>query len=143
MTIVSGVVAGSSVIELNVVGAPAAVTVTLIVLGSLTRVLSSTGLGCTSRFVMMPLHWRSTTCVPALPPFTVSLLSKFPALPGEHVIVLLAVTLIKLFFYDAAELDTIPRTILFVSLGLTLLVISFLYNKYKNAIFGLSEEREE
>ena len=58
-------------------------------------------------------------------------------------IVLLAVTLIKLFFYDAAELDTIPRTILFVSLGLTLLVISFLYNKYKNAIFGLTEESEE
>jgi uncharacterized membrane protein len=58
-------------------------------------------------------------------------------------IVLLAITLVKLFFYDVADLDTIPRTILFVSLGLTLLVISFLYNKYKNAIFGFAEEGEE
>lgn len=58
-------------------------------------------------------------------------------------IVLLGVTLVKLFFYDVADLDTIPRTILFVSLGLTLLVISFLYNKYKSAIFGFAEESEE
>lgn len=56
---------------------------------------------------------------------------------------LLGVTLLKLFFYDVADLDTIPRTILFVSLGLTLLVVSFLYNKYKNAIFGFSGESEE
>ena len=58
-------------------------------------------------------------------------------------IVLIGVTLVKLFFYDVADLDTIPRTILFVSLGLTLLVISFLYNKYKSAIFGLAGESEE
>lgn len=58
-------------------------------------------------------------------------------------IVILAVTLVKLFFYDVADLDTIPRTILFVSLGLTLLVISFLYNKYKNMIFGFAGESEE
>jgi uncharacterized membrane protein len=49
---------------------------------------------------------------------------------------LLGVTLLKLFFYDIADLDTIPKTILFVTLGITLLLISFLYNKYKNAIFG-------
>lgn len=58
-------------------------------------------------------------------------------------IALLGVTLAKLFFYDVADLETIPRTILFVTLGLTLLLISFLYNKYKNAIFGLVEEGEE
>nr|AUN37260.1 hypothetical protein [uncultured bacterium] len=60
-------------------------------------------------------------------------------------IFLLAVTLIKLFFYDITELGTIPKTILFVSLGLLLLVISFLYNKYKIAIFGpaASDETEE
>lgn len=58
-------------------------------------------------------------------------------------IVLIAVTLAKLFFYDVAELDTIPRTILFVTLGLTLLVISFLYNKYKTVIFGFGGESEE
>jgi uncharacterized membrane protein len=48
---------------------------------------------------------------------------------------LLAITLAKLFFYDIADLDTIPKTILFVTLGITLLVISFLYNKYKAFIF--------
>ncbi len=50
--------------------------------------------------------------------------------------VLLAATLIKLFFYDIAELGTLPKTLLFVSLGVLLLVISFLYNKYKTFIFG-------
>ena len=49
-------------------------------------------------------------------------------------IAIFAVTLIKLFFYDITELDTIPKTILFVSLGVLLLVISFLYNKYKHLI---------
>lgn len=49
-------------------------------------------------------------------------------------IALFGITLLKLFFYDIAELDTILKTILFVSLGLLLLIISFLYNKYKNLI---------
>jgi len=47
---------------------------------------------------------------------------------------LFAVTLLKLFIYDVAELDTIAKTIIFVSLGLLLLIISFLYNKYKYII---------
>ena len=49
-------------------------------------------------------------------------------------IIIFAVTLIKLFFYDVADLETIPKTILFVSLGILLLIISFLYNKYKYII---------
>ncbi len=49
-------------------------------------------------------------------------------------IVLFGITLIKLFAYDISHLDTISKTIVFVSLGTLLLVISFLYNKYKNAI---------
>ena len=49
---------------------------------------------------------------------------------------LFAVTLAKLFFYDIAELDTISKTVVFVSLGILLLIISFLYNKYKNLISG-------
>lgn len=49
-------------------------------------------------------------------------------------IALFAVTLIKLFFYDIASLDTIAKTIVFVSLGILLLIISFLYNKYKHII---------
>lgn len=55
-------------------------------------------------------------------------------------IILLAVTLAKLFFYDITELDTIPKTILFISLGILLLVISFLYNKYKHMIFQNGEQ---
>jgi uncharacterized membrane protein len=51
-------------------------------------------------------------------------------------IVLFAVTLIKLFFYDIADLDTISKTVIFLTLGILLLVISFLYNKYKDLIFG-------
>ncbi|NOU19528.1 MAG: DUF2339 domain-containing protein [Bacteroidales bacterium] len=49
-------------------------------------------------------------------------------------IVLFGITLIKLFFYDMSHLETIPKTIVFVSLGVLLLVISFLYNKYKHKI---------
>lgn len=50
-------------------------------------------------------------------------------------IVLFSGTLLKLFFYDLAYLDTISKTIVFVVLGVLLLVISFLYNKYKKVIF--------
>ncbi len=49
-------------------------------------------------------------------------------------IALFAVTLIKLFFYDLSSLDTISKTIVFVSLGVLLLIISFIYNKFKNII---------
>jgi len=49
-------------------------------------------------------------------------------------IVLFGITLIKLFFYDISSLDTISKTIVFVSLGVLLLIISFLYNKYKHLI---------
>lgn len=58
-------------------------------------------------------------------------------------IALLAVTLVKLFLYDIADLDTIPKTILFVTLGITLLVISFLYTKYKALIFKAGATQEE
>lgn len=49
-------------------------------------------------------------------------------------IALFGMTLIKLFFYDISQLNTISKTIVFVSLGILLLIISFLYNKYKNII---------
>lgn len=49
-------------------------------------------------------------------------------------IALFAVTLIKLFVYDISHLETIPKTIIFISLGVLLLIISFLYNKYKHII---------
>lgn len=49
-------------------------------------------------------------------------------------IILFGITLVKLFFYDIASLNTISKTIVFVSLGILLLIISFLYNKYKHII---------
>ncbi len=49
-------------------------------------------------------------------------------------IILFGITLSKLFFYDISHLNTIAKTIVFVSLGLLLLIISFLYNKYKHLI---------
>lgn len=48
---------------------------------------------------------------------------------------LFGITLVKLFFYDIAHLETIAKTIVLVALGVLLLVISFLYNKYKTRIF--------
>ena len=48
---------------------------------------------------------------------------------------LFAVTLLKLFLYDIANLDTISKTIVFVSIGILLLGASFLYNKYTKLIF--------
>lgn len=49
-------------------------------------------------------------------------------------IALFAVTLIKLFFYDIAHLSTMNKTVVLLSLGVLLLLISFLYNKFKHLI---------
>ena len=54
-------------------------------------------------------------------------------------IVLLGVTLAKLFVYDITDLSTVARTVVFVSLGILMLIVSFLYNRYKNFIFGPDE----
>lgn len=51
-------------------------------------------------------------------------------------IVLFGITLLKLFLFDISHLTTISKTIVFLSLGILLLVISFLYNKYTNTISG-------
>lgn len=48
---------------------------------------------------------------------------------------LFGVTLLKLFFYDIAHLNAISKTIVLVSLGILLLMISFLYNKFKDVLF--------
>jgi len=57
-------------------------------------------------------------------------------------IVLFSGTLLKLFFYDLKDMGTISRTIVFVTLGILLLIISFLYNKYKHIIWNDSSEDE-
>ncbi len=56
--------------------------------------------------------------------------------------VLFGVTLLKLFVYDLQNLNTISKTIVFVSLGVLLLIISFLYNKY-SGIINTKEEKHE
>lgn len=56
-------------------------------------------------------------------------------------IALFGITLLKLFFYDIAHLNTISKTIVFVVLGALLLVISYLYNRYKHQIFEDSESK--
>jgi uncharacterized membrane protein len=56
-------------------------------------------------------------------------------------IVLFGATLLKLFFYDISHLSTLSKTIVFIALGILLLIISFLYNKYKHLIFD--EDRNE
>lgn len=56
-------------------------------------------------------------------------------------IVLLSVTLCKLFFYDLVHLPTLSKVVVFVSLGIVLLIIAFLYNKYKQALFGDEETK--
>ena len=55
-------------------------------------------------------------------------------------IVLFGITLVKLFLYDITDLNTISKTIVFVSLGILLLFISFLYNKYKHKITDENED---
>ena len=55
-------------------------------------------------------------------------------------ITLFGLTLVKLFFYDIADLNTISKTVVFVSLGILMLIVSFLYNKYKSLIFEAQEE---
>jgi len=54
--------------------------------------------------------------------------------------ILFGITLVKLFFYDIEHLTTIAKTIVFVSLGVLLLIISFLYNKYKSLITDDSKD---
>ncbi len=55
-------------------------------------------------------------------------------------IALFGLTLLKLFSYDISHLNTISKTIVLVALGILLLIISFLYNKYKHIIFDEDEK---
>ena len=53
---------------------------------------------------------------------------------------LFGVTLIKLFVYDLQHMSTISKTVVFLALGILLLIISFLYNKYKSVLFEENEK---
>ncbi|WEK35707.1 MAG: DUF2339 domain-containing protein [Candidatus Pseudobacter hemicellulosilyticus] len=54
--------------------------------------------------------------------------------------VLFTITLLKLFFYDLAGSSTIIKTVSFISLGVILLLVSYLYNRYKELLFGEDEK---
>lgn len=58
-------------------------------------------------------------------------------------IILFSITLLKLFVYDLAGAGTITKTVSFISLGVLLLVVSFLYNKYKEVLFGEPDRGEQ
>jgi len=49
-------------------------------------------------------------------------------------IVLFGITILKIFFYDLSNLDTLHRIFSFIGLGFTLLSVSYLYHKYKHLI---------
>lgn len=51
-------------------------------------------------------------------------------------IVIFAVTILKVFLFDLANLDTIYRIISFIVLGVLLVVVSYLYQRYKDRIVG-------
>lgn len=51
-------------------------------------------------------------------------------------IVIFAVTILKVFLFDLANLDTIYRIISFIVLGVLLVVVSYLYQRYRDRIFG-------
>ncbi len=45
--------------------------------------------------------------------------------------VLFAVTLVKIFFFDLVNLSILSRTVLFLALGALLLGASYLYQRFK------------
>jgi uncharacterized membrane protein len=52
--------------------------------------------------------------------------------------VLFGVTILKIFFYDLSFLQTLYRIFSFIGLGLILLAMSYLYQRYKGIILGES-----
>jgi len=54
---------------------------------------------------------------------------------------LFAVTLIKLVGVDSLKFTALQKVISYILLGTILLVVSFLYQKFKNVIFG--EDNDE
>ena len=55
-------------------------------------------------------------------------------------IILFGITLCKVLFYDLSSLSTISKTVVLIVLGVIMLIASFLYNKFKDSIFGNETE---
>jgi uncharacterized membrane protein len=49
-------------------------------------------------------------------------------------IVLFGVAILKIFFYDLSFLETLYRIVSFLGLGLILLTVSYLYQRYRSVI---------
>jgi uncharacterized membrane protein len=49
--------------------------------------------------------------------------------------VLLAITLGKVIFYDLSTFTTVSKTVVLIILGIIMLAASYLYNKYKHVLF--------
>jgi len=58
-------------------------------------------------------------------------------------IVLFSGTLLKVFVYDIAHLNTISKTIVLIILGILMLITSYLYIKYRAVLFGSEEKTED
>ncbi len=50
-------------------------------------------------------------------------------------IIVFGITIVKVFFFDLSNLDTLHRIISFMALGVILIFVSFLYQRFKHLIF--------
>ena len=57
-------------------------------------------------------------------------------------IILFAITLVKLVAVDSVKFTAIQKVVSYILLGSILLTVSFLYQKFKNAIFGDDSEED-
>jgi len=53
------------------------------------------------------------------------------------------ISILKIFIYDLSSLDTLYRIFSFIGLGIILLVVSYIYTRYKDVIFGDTEPQQE
>jgi len=48
--------------------------------------------------------------------------------------IIFSITILKVFLYDTRNLETIHRTVSYIALGVILLLVSFIYTKYKEKL---------
>jgi uncharacterized membrane protein len=56
--------------------------------------------------------------------------------------VLFGITILKIFVYDLSFLETTYRIGSFIGLGLILLAVSYVYQRYKALIFGTPGQKD-
>jgi uncharacterized membrane protein len=57
--------------------------------------------------------------------------------------VLFGITILKIFIYDLSFLETLYRIFSFIGLGVILLAVSYLYQRYKSIILDEHKNSEE